>query len=636
MTLMNSAAQNIFFSILLGIQVSAYSIESSLAQPSKPTTEETNSPALDYLYNRSGQDGSAAGTLSDDYRRGKTAASSKQNAADSLSSADSTLLPAFEGYLGQAEVEPERLHAYKESFVRVTRHLSERRTVEAFQHLLILDEFDFDGGISRQIANRVRAVWDTDTTARELLSQNDQLYFKVRLANWNADGHTNSIQRNTDSGSSSKQRPPNQSDGTSNTTGHLRVTEEYFTSLDSKARIKINELKITDIKSKARADLIDYIDTLYKSKKLLHVIIASGFYHALFRDGELPPKVANHATAASVAIRDSAKAVEVFQFRLEQKEVSSASSTLLSAWEVSDSTFEMLALSRALKLKVIAHANRVRKMRNLIEAREFGLLPSLLDEIEETATDYDTTKPRALTRAVHLDSRLRLAKAKLFAQQGDTKRAMDEFKIAAEIWPGNPDLEHASTEYFAMEDTISRSLIEFDRLVAERNFRAIAENQVKYLHAAQSDSFRVAKLKEALSRVYDAQAALTKAKMQQKAGDSFGAWETIEAALGEWNGDQMLNEASVLYSSQVPEFVSAIKRAQTAEEDAEYGASMSLFALARHYYPSSIVSQTGMKRSSTQLISGRENLSQEKVAGSDEKETANGDLNSVLANDAPK
>lgn len=566
-----------------------------------------DSQALDYLYNRNPAEGSAAGTARDEARRGKSGAESKQNALESLASSESLLNPDFEKFLSSAESDKDRVAEYRFLYGEALKNLNARKPVEAWQILFALDKFEWDTGLSKQIANRVRAVWDTNTTAKGLLAENGKLEEQIRTANWNADLSADSARRAAESRKKSTKDAPEAavaaaSDAARSGPGTLRMTEEYFKSLDSKARIKLNEVKVDSIKTKARANLVDYITTLYKSRRYAHAVLAAEFYHALFVDGELPPEVANQATASLAATRDIAKGVEAFQFKVQQKQIATASTILEKAWAIGDTTPEMLALDRQEKLAVIDHANRVRRMRNLIEARDFDRLETVLNEMDEKAVDFDTTKPRSLIQAIKLDSKMRLGKARLAVQQGDTQKAMEEFKAAAETWPGNPELDKASSEYFTASDSTTKGTSDFDREIKAGNFRGIAEKQVQYLAFLQSDELRKKQFEQALTRVRDAEAALEKARMLNANGDSAGAWETVQIATIAWPEDSKLNQALGSYASAAPEFVSAINKAQAAEKDKKLGASMSLFALAKGKYPGSQLAGDGLKRVSGTML----------------------------------
>src|ERR1700683_3090404 len=55
-----------------------------------------------------------------------------------------------------------------------------------------------------------------------------------------------------------------------------------------------------------------------------------------------------------------------------------------------------------------------------------------------------STDPMALVNGIKLEARLQLGKARLMAQGGQLADAMQTFQTAAELWPGNPDLNTSS------------------------------------------------------------------------------------------------------------------------------------------------------------------------------------------------
>ena len=166
-------------------------------------------------------------------------------------------------------------------------------------------------------------------------------------------------------------------------------------------------------------------------------------------------------------------------------------------------------------------------LKNVIEARDFGRVEELIADIKKIATDFDSTKPMAMIDAVKLESTLRLGKAKMLAQQGDLKDAMEEFQGAAEAWPGNPDLHDSATGFFSSQDLKTQSVTEFDRLVQEQNYRAIFDKQLVLAPAISGDAQREEQLKSALEKVQKAEMASDKANALVLNGDVYGAWETI-------------------------------------------------------------------------------------------------------------
>ncbi|PTX94076.1 hypothetical protein DB345_21185 [Spartobacteria bacterium LR76] len=556
--------------------------------------------------------------------QGKSTAESKHSALDALISSQSSLSPDFERYLSTPEAPKDQILEYQNLYTQALDYLDQRKPVEAWQILFRLSQFEWDADISKQIANRVRAVWDTNSTAKTLLAENDKLQGNIRTSNWNADLTADSQQRINEErakarGDSKSPQPAPSSNSSSSVPGTLRMTEEYFKSLDSKARIKLNEVKIDNIRTKARSDLVDYITTLFKAKRYAHAVLAASFYHALFQDGELPPEVANQATASLEATRQIAKAVEAFRFKVDQKQLNTASVILEEAWHTGEYTPQMLGLPRELKLKVIEHANSVRRMRNLIEARNFEELESLLDQMSASSADFDTTKPKALIQSIKLDSRMKLGRARLFAQQGNTTKAMEEFRSAAETWPGNPDLEKASTEYFQTEDKSTKATADFDADFKRGDFRAIAEKQTLYATALQSDQPRLKQLESSLLKVKSAEIALEKSRLLETSGDYAGAWEATSLALDDWPTDPQLSLLTAKYSTRAVSFVSAISKARDAETRGDKGAAISYFALARSEYPVSRIAIDSLTRLSKDIMSPEDN---DKKAKADATPTA--------------
>ena len=245
----------------------------------------------------------------------------------------------------------------------------------------------------------------------------------------------------------------------------------------------------------------------------------------------------------------------------------------------------VLGLESPLKEKVADFNASLDQMRNLIEARDFGNLEILLQKMKSSATDFDTTKPMAIVNGVKLESKMRLGKAKLAAQQGNLKLATEEFQMAAEAWPGNPDLQDKALAFFDTQDVKFQALVEFDRLVEEQNYRTIFDKQLGFAPAIKGDAKREEALKTALIAIKDAEMASEKANALMLNGDFFGAWEAIELASKKLPDDKKLNKLRADLSGRSAEFVSAINKAKGAEGRNEIGFSITWFEVDPFFRP---------------------------------------------------
>jgi len=595
-----------------------------------PTPSGTDtSAALDYLFNRKPQDGTAGqqALRATQQAEGKAVA---EDAVGANQQEDAQLRGRFERYLGTAQVERENLDAYFGKMKAVSGLLLDNKLFDAWKQLHELADYStVDGGISRELANRVESIWTMDQTTASLDRKNQELQGGVKTANRNADMISEQVmqqqleyqrklnqtqrkqQQNSPQGqpNNGNNIPPQMPSG-GNTApptiqgleGKLQLTEEYLRSLELRAKIKLNELKQEKLLEQAKANFAEYISTLFNTGRLNHVVLAADFYRKIFQEGEYPADMARQVNAALEVNRDVQASVDVFRYKLERGQLAGASDGLQQAFSANELNIALLGLERPLKEKVADFNQKLSQMRNLIEARDFGSLELLAKEIKVSATDFDTTKPMALVNAVKLESKMRLGKAKLAAQQGDLKLAMDEFQAAAQAWPGNPDLEDKALTFFDTQDIQSQSLVEFDRLVAEQNYRAIFEKQLAYAPAVRDDAKRIEQLKAALEAVKSAEIAAEKANILMINGDPFGAWETIELAASHLPDDKKLNRLRADLSGRSAEFVSAVNKARDAEGRNEVGFSLTWFANAQRQYPASQIANEGIERLSKKLL----------------------------------
>jgi hypothetical protein len=593
-----------------------------------PSSGSDTSAALDYLMNRKPQDGSAGKQALDAGKRAETKAVA-EDAVGIPRQEDSEMRARFERYLGTAQVPQEKLDEYFSKMKKVSTLLRDNLVFPAWKELHDLaDETTIDAGISRELANRVESIWNTGRANLNLDQKNEKLRKDVKTANANADLMSESImdkevelerkrnQGNRQQKGSQNNAPnggvPQMPDGGGSPQGSvvglegkLQLTEEYLRSLELKARIKFNELKQEKLLEQAKADFSDYISTLYNSGRLNHVVLAADFYRKLFQEGEYPADMAKQVNASLEISRDVQSAVDVFRYKVERKQLVGATDSLQRAFMISELNPAVLGLDRSLKEKVADFNANLNQMRNLIEARDFGNLETLLAEIKKSAADFDTTKPMAIVNGVKLESKMRLGKAKLAAQQGDTKLAMEEFQAAAEAWPGNPDLEDKALKFFDTQDVKSQMLVEFDRLTEEQNYRAIFDKQLAFAPAIKDDAKRTEALKAALEAIKNAEMASEKANVMILNGDYFGAWETIELASVNLPDDKKLNKLRADLSGRSAEFVASVNKARDAEGRNELGYSLTWYVNAQRQYPASQIANQGIDRLSKKLLESK-------------------------------
>lgn len=599
--------------------------------------------AADSLYHRRPGDGSPAKSGTD----ALSVIQQKALAADMLSGAENMIPPEFESYLNSAEVSPGEIQAYEDLFKTTVNLLRDRRqAATAVANLYELSEYPWDAGISRQLANRVLSFWDMRNNQGELQAANTQLQNKIKSSSRNADMLSEEVWRkqqeqsrreamrtrrqqggqgqNNQDDKGSKAFLPNPQDVQVNVDGvmgKLQLTEEYFNSLDSRARMKLNEVQMQELDKKARADFQSFVSVLYEGKRHFHARIAADFYRILFGDGDLPPEIAQQSAASSEIIRQTESDVEVFRFQAGQQKISSAAKLLREAFFRSQYHPALQPVARVEKLRVADYYKQLQQVQAMIEARDFVRLENTLQRMEKEIIDFDPTKPRALVEGVKRESQMRLGMAKLAAQQGNLDRALEEFKAAASAWPSNPDLDKASEQFFASQDTKNQGTEEFDRAIKEKNYRLVFDKQLPFAASIRGDALREEQLKKALEKVKAAELAYEKASLMERNRDPFGAWETLEMASAEWPDDSKLNKMRADVSVKAAEFVASVSRARDAEKRGDEGYALTWFLNAHRQYPPSQLASEAIERLSDRIL-GRSPRAHERRPSADDPPSA--------------
>lgn len=290
--------------------------------------DSSTSTALDYLFNHKAGEGTTA-------KAGSEVASviaDKIKAVDVLKTPgldDPEVRARFQTYLSLKEVPDARIKEYFGKMTQVSETLKAGDSFGAWKILYALSEYkDLDAGISREVANRVETIWNSDRTKDGLAQANDKLRGNIEDYSHNADLIADDLRRDeeeskqknkgggasavSNSNSSTNNSPltnPNADPVAAEASlmptmggslqGKMELTGEYLKLLEARANIKLNEMRANKMSDQDRMDFSDYIRTLYKSHRYYHVIIAADFYRALFNTGSYPQDITNQVAASA-------------------------------------------------------------------------------------------------------------------------------------------------------------------------------------------------------------------------------------------------------------------------------------------------------------------------------------------------
>lgn len=394
------------------------------------------------------------------------------------------------------------------------------------------------------------------------------------------------------------------------------------------ASIAGNRVKKEALRLQAKIEFQALIAQLFLQRRFEHVLLGNRFYRALFGDGDnqlrvaddyassqsaknkdsfgdlakLPKTLGQLDALANEAIRDVREGVESFSFLLEKSELKSAAERLSEAFAIGEYLPEIRLLPRAKKREVLEFTRKTNQLLSALEVKDYERAGALVRELEVLSRDFDSAKPMAAIETARTVSALHLAKARAAAASGDRTTLESELRQATEIWPRNPALAEVSGAIFTQTDVQQQALNDFESLYAQKNFRQIFDDKVRFIAATALHPAKQEKLKQVLDQVQLAEAALLRATELAKRGDAAGAWESVEQGFADYPDDPKLNQARAEFTTQAAEFVRSVRTAQEMERKQQLGSSLAWYLRAQQDYPSSEIAQDGIARLSSKIL----------------------------------
>lgn len=394
------------------------------------------------------------------------------------------------------------------------------------------------------------------------------------------------------------------------------------------ASITGNRVKKEALRLQAKIEFQVLIAQFFLQRRFEHVLLANRFYRALFGDGDnqlrvmedrsadtseknkevfgdlarLPKTLGQLDALANEAMRDVREGVESFSFLLEKGELKSAAERLSEAFAVGEYLPEIRLLARTKKREVLEFTQKSNQLLSSLEVKDYERASALVRDLERMGKDFDSSKAMAAIETARTLSALHLAKARAAATSGDKATLETELRSATEIWPRNPALAEVSGAIFTQTDVQQQALNDFDRLYAQKNYRQIFEDKVRFIAATALHPEKQEKLKQVLDQVQLAEAALLQAAELAKRGDSAGAWESVEHGFSDYPDDPKLNQSRAEFTTQAAEFVKHIRTAQEMERKQQLGSSLAWYLRAQQEYPNSEIAKDGIAKLASQIL----------------------------------
>jgi hypothetical protein len=155
---------------------------------------------------------------------------------------------------------------------------------------------------------------------------------------------------------------------------------------------------------------------------------------------------------------------------------------------------------------------------------------------------------------------------------------------------------------FSQADVQSRTLVDFDQLLSQKNYRQILDDKMRFIAATAMYPERQEQLRKVLEDMQVIETSIIQAQEIEKRGDYAGAWESAEKAFRNFPDDNKLNQVRANLTTKAADFVHAIRQAEELEQKEQSGSSLSWYLKAQSEYPASEFARQGVDRLTKQIL----------------------------------
>lgn len=529
----------------------------------------------------------------------------------------------FEKYLNAEEETTADDEAYRKALQEISDKITPGPNInldEAWSLLPKASKYRIDANLCDSLANAVYTVWLSKREINRLTKANESLEKERETLEWNAQMSVSELSTNKGPSKAWSGDAAAQWAKENELKRDMRMQPYIKRLAEVEVMSKANMLKKDASELQAKIEFQALIVQFFFQRRFQHVVIGSRFYRTLFGDGDtqlklqgdakklltdssgLPPTLSVLDSLANEAMRDVHEGIEAYNFLLSKNELNSATQRLAEAFAVGEYVPAVRTLTRDKKRRALEFTQKTNQLVAAIEVKDYARAEKIVKELDQTAKDFDNSKPMAAIETAKTVSALHLAKAKNAAASGERNVLENELKAAMEIWPRNPALGEVSGAIFSQADVQQQALSDLDRLLSQKNYRQIFDDKVKFIAATALFPEKQEKLRLVLDKMQTIEGAIIRANEVAKRGDAYGAWESVEQVFRANPEDIKLNQLRADLTTQAAEFVRSLTTAQDLESKKQTGSALAWYLKAQQLYPPSDFAREGIARVVKQIL----------------------------------
>lgn len=534
----------------------------------------------------------------------------------------------LEKYLASPEANTPEDQAYRDVLEQISKLLSPGHNggnpslPQAVALLPEAAQYKIDAKLCDSLANAIYGVWLAQKNVSNLRQTNTAMSERVR-------GETFQARHSTATGAASGSGPRptgggnNQQAPQSQTLQTFATAKYIATIAELEARMKANELAMGTSQLTAKAEFQALIIQFALQRRFEHVVLACRFYRHIFSDPSgiltlkegsdaekmfastlgTSPTISGLDAFANEAIRDVDEAVQAFDNLVERGDLASGSKRISEAFMVGEYLPRVRRVPMQKKLMVLDFTRDYNQLISAMEMKDYTLAEQLVTKLMKLAKDFDYSKPKAMIETARTVSDMHLNKAKVSAMQGDQKGSTEALTEATMIWPTNPKLREFTNMIGSNADVKTQAALDLDRLISQRNYRQIYNDQGRYLAAVMDDPQRQESLRKVLTDMGRVNFSIAAATNLAQSSNLAGAWETMERTYSEFPDDPEVSRLRSDFSIKATEFVGALQKAKQHEDRRQTGSALAWYLKAKTQYPPSEFAREGINRQVGKLSS---------------------------------
>lgn len=543
---------------------------------------------------------------------------------------DNRLLKArFEKFLSQPPENDLDALRYRETIAEILATISPFRSggpdlYAAFKLLPAATSYPGDANLCGSLAESIYMAMLAKQDVNSLRKLNDSIEEEkqsiIAEGDWKARHERESDLRQaqpTGGAGNQRNRSQQNNQAVGQGTNSLRYTETLRRIAEiealKKANIARTEAQTLRTKAQYQVSMVQW----FVQRRYEHVVMAARFYNQIWKDGDttlrvdknsdvsklfsesvgVNPTVASLDALANEAIREVTKYVEAFDLMVSRDELHSASQRLMEAFALGEYLGPVATLPLEKKRRVADYVRDLHELYGALQARDYTRSKQLAAKLKETARDFPSSKVDSVIAAHTLASDIAIEEAKAHLLGGDSDKAAGKIRTAAETWPTNPKLDEFRN-LVNQSSGIVTIRNDFDRLLAEGNYREIARRQYEIAPAIRGDATREDAFRQIMTHLTKIEAALGKAAEFSRMGQNYAAWEQLAELREEFPDDPKLGRELELLAPKVADFTRALDQANQLENrtPSQTGSALSWYLKARDIHPNSKFAEQAVQR----------------------------------------